>query len=138
MVPENEVGVIILFAQQAKLADFEIVSAKSAFPDAIVEKNGQKYKVEFEYKASNFLAHGHDVRAVDLIVCWENDYADSILPVLALSEDNWPQTSLDLPTHLLREATYWKQRALLAEQRLETSQHEIKTMRISMKSGGFQ
>ena len=115
MIPQNELGVIVLFAQQTGTADFTIVEIQSSFPDAIVEKDGQRYRAEFEHLASNFQQHRHDARSCDLVICWENDWPDCILPVLALSEEGWQNTPLDLPTKTEREAAYWKQRALRAE-----------------------
>lgn len=115
MIPQNELGVIVLFAKQAGSAGFDIAEIQSSFPDAIVEKEGQRYKVEFEHLASNFQQHRHDARSCDLVICWENDWPDCILPVLALSEEGWQNTPLDLPTKAERETAYWKQRALRAE-----------------------
>jgi hypothetical protein len=124
MIPQNELGVIVLFAQQSGTAGFEIVEIQADFPDAIVEKDGQHYRAEFEHLASGFLQHRHDVRACDLVICWENDWPDCILPILALSKENWQGTLLDLPTEAERKAAYWKQRALLAESRLKRVQTE--------------
>jgi hypothetical protein len=118
MVPENEMGVVVLFAQKAEVAGFELLSIGSSFPDALVQKDGKRYRVEFEYASSNFVVHKHDPRGCDLIVCWRHDFDDSILPVLALSNADWPDTSLDLPSEMERGLAYWKQRALLAEKRL--------------------
>lgn len=118
MTPENELGVIVLFAQQAEAAGFEIVSISGAFPDALVTKGGNTYRAEFEYQATNFKSHKHDVRKCDLIIAWVNDWPSCILPVLALSESTWVDTALVLPNELERKAAYWEQRARLAEARL--------------------
>lgn len=90
MIPENEQGVVVLFSQQAEEAGFEIVSIQHRFPDAIIKHKGEEYRAEFEFKASNFIAHKHDPRGCDLIICWEDDSPlDFPLPILALSKPGW-------------------------------------------------
>jgi hypothetical protein len=86
-IPENELGVIVVFAITGNDLGFEIVSIGSKFPDAVIrERQTEKeYRVEFEYAASNFVAHGHDPRNCDLIICWKNDFPESLLPILDLS-----------------------------------------------------
>ncbi len=34
--------------------------------------------IEFEYKFANFLAHGHSVRHVDLVICWTTSRSDPV------------------------------------------------------------
>jgi len=114
VIPENELGVIAVFSQQAEKSGFEIVSIHSEFPDAIVRKGEVEYRAEFEYLSSNFRAHKHNVRECDLVICWERD-SKSILPILALSETGWENTDLSLPSDYIRELEYWKQRAQIAE-----------------------
>ncbi len=120
MIPTNEQGVIVLFAQQVEKAGLEIVSVRTKFPDAIVRKNGVEYRAEFEFQSSNFKAHKHDVRKCDIIICWKRD-SKSILPILALSEEDWECADMILPSENDREIEYWKQRALLAEGILKRS-----------------
>jgi len=117
----NELGVIVEFARQMGQLEFDIVSIRSEFPDAEVMLQGEQYRVEFEFKASNFDVHGHDPRKADVIICWENDLPDSVLPVVALSEPSWETTDLTLPSDAEREAAYWKARALRAEGKLEAA-----------------
>lgn len=114
--PENELGVIVLFAQQCEEAGFEILSIQAAFPDALIRRGDVEYLVEFEYKSSNFYQHGHDSRAADLVICWQHN-RDCVLPVLALSEQGWQQQEIVLPSQSAREIDYWKHRALRAERR---------------------
>ena len=123
--PKNELGVIVLFAQQAKQAGFEIISIQSTFPDAVVRRQGIEYRAEFEYASSAFREHGHDPRKVDLVICWKYD-TDSILPILALSESDWARKEIVLPSTLEREAAYWKCRALKAERRLNVLENDKK------------
>ncbi len=124
MEPKNEMGVIVLFAQQAEKYGFEIVEIQPSFPDALVKKGDTIYRVEFEYQASSFHTHQHDVHDCDLVICWHNDLADMVLPILALSSPEWSQTSLVLPSNEARDAFYWKCRAIRAER-------EVKNLRRS-------
>ena len=118
MIPENELGVIVLFASQAERLGFEIIKIQALFPDATIKHGECVYKAEFEYKASGFDVHGHDPRECDIIICWENDCTDTILPILELSKADWGNTSLELPTAAARSAYYWKRRALSAERQI--------------------
>src|SRR3990172_752883 len=118
MIPENEMGVIVIFAQQAERAGFEIVHIGSEFPDAIVRRDGKEYRTEFEFNAKSFITHRHDPRRCDLIICWKNDQSDLILSVLELSKPGWEQASITLPTESDRELAHWKYRALAAEAKL--------------------
>jgi len=114
-IPENEMGVIVLFSQQIIGTDFEIIRIGAAFPDAIVKKKGIEYRVEFEFAAANFKAHRHDPMLCDLIICWQNNYPDSVLPVLELRDDGWRDAEIILPTQTEREIDHWRTRAVNAE-----------------------
>lgn len=125
MIPENELGVIVEFSKN--LTDrFEIVSIQDMFPDLILMVDGIKYRAEFEYTSSNFMAHRHDPRGCDIIICWKHDRKDIVLPVLELSDPAWTEKEIVLPTCEEREISYWKSRALLAESRLMRKQHDKK------------
>ena len=89
MIPENELGVIVVFSEAAQEVGFRIMAIQTACPDAIIDKNGIEYRIEFEFKATNFLQHDHNPRKVDLIVCWQNDDPESTLPILELSNSEW-------------------------------------------------
>ena len=114
-VPTNEQGVIVAFAAQAQAAGWEFVSIGSAFPDAVLRKNGEEWRVEFEYRASNFLDHKHDHRECDMVICWENDYPDNPLPTLELSGTEWVHAELVKSPESAVAIEYWKRRALRAE-----------------------
>lgn len=120
METKNELGVIVNFAIQSALYNFEIVNIDgSNYPDAIIKKDGIEYKAEFEYKSSNFNAHGHDIRKCDLIICWENDLPECPIPVIALSDPNWHTTPIIPPSPDAKEACYWKARAIRLEKKLK-------------------
>jgi hypothetical protein len=113
--PTNEQGVIVVFAAQAQSAGWEFVSIGASFPDAVLRKNGEEWRVEFEYRASNFLDHKHDHRECDLIVCWENDYTDNPIPTIALCDPSWTVVAPSRATVADVTIEYWKRRALRAE-----------------------
>ena len=43
-------------------------------------------RVEFEYRSRNFFYHGHEVDECDVIICWQHDWPDCPLEVLALED----------------------------------------------------
>jgi len=47
----------------------------------------QRVRIEFEYFSSDFRRHEHPQEGCDLIVCWKNDWAESPLEVIELSEE---------------------------------------------------
>lgn len=79
--PVNELGVVFLFATIAKKMRMRVELIQAAFPDCIAyRKTGRgerKVRIEFEYKAKNFVAHKHDPKQCDMIVCWENNWANA-------------------------------------------------------------
>lgn len=113
--PQNEQGVVVAFAQAAAENGWQIVEIGAAFPDALLSKDGEVWRTEFEFRASNFLEHKHDHRGCDLIICWENNYTDSPIPVLALSDDGWKSQSIKKPDPNALAAEYWMRRAYRAE-----------------------
>jgi hypothetical protein len=89
--PVNEQGVVYLFGLVSRELGFLIESIRTDFPDCEGKRclnpegtRWQHVKIEFEYKSSNFVEHGHDPNGCDLIVCWVHDWADSPLEVLEL------------------------------------------------------
>ena len=55
MKVENEQGEIVEFARQASEAGFKILSIRTEYPDAIIEKDGVEYWAEFEFEAYNWV-----------------------------------------------------------------------------------
>lgn len=87
--PLNEQGVVYLFALLSKKLGFIVEEIKSSFPDAKGRRKNARGQweevwIEFEYKSSNFKAHGHDPSECDLIVCWENDWEKCPIEVMEL------------------------------------------------------
>lgn len=79
--PENEQGVVFLFADYAKRYRIRIGEIRAAFPDCIAYQKMQggekKIRIEFEYKSKNFKTHGHSPTGCDWIVCWEDNWPDA-------------------------------------------------------------
>jgi len=92
-IPTNEQGVIFLWGGVCHLGGWNPIHLQTRFPDAIFEKDGEEYLIEFEYKSSNFLAHGHDFEQCDLIICWENDLHGLPIPVIELQNPEWFKAS---------------------------------------------
>lgn len=89
--PLNEQGVVYLFALLSKRLGFIVEEIKSSFPDAKGRRKNARGQweevwIEFEYKSSNFKAHGHDPTECDLIVCWEHDWKQCPIEVVGLKE----------------------------------------------------
>lgn len=118
--PQNEQGVVFLFAQYCVQHDHtELVSIRSEFPDAVVRTNGtEDWRVEFEFVASNFIAHNHDARECDAVVCWVDDCGDMPFPVMQLRDLSGELCGATKADDIYKELFYWKQRALAAEKRV--------------------
>lgn len=119
MIPQNEMGVIVLFAQQLKDLGLEIINIQPSCPDITINKDGQEYRIEAEYIASNFLIHEHAFDDCDIILCWENDLTNFRFPIIALSESDLKLDDIRHPTELEREVTFWQCRAINAEKEIK-------------------
>ncbi|RMH07316.1 MAG: hypothetical protein D6704_05270 [Nitrospirae bacterium] len=79
--PENELGVVFLFAHLARRWRLRIEKFGAGFPDCIayqkVQEGEKRVRIEFEYKSRSFKTHGHSPRGCDWIVCWEHNWADA-------------------------------------------------------------
>lgn len=76
--PVNELGVVFLFGYIHESLGIYVESIESSYPDCLAKRKLQdgRYehlRIEFEYKSSNFIKHGHDPSKVDTIVCWSHD-----------------------------------------------------------------
>lgn len=96
--PINEQGVVFLFGKVAQDMNMYVEEIKTGFPDCIgrrfTGKGWERVRIEFEYKSSNFKLHKHDPKGCDLIVCWEHDWKECPVEVIALRE-----TIKTLPNH---------------------------------------
>jgi hypothetical protein len=107
--PQGELGVVYLFSKlQRELGYTAITRIRDAFPDCeAIRHNGERVRIEFEYKSGNFLNHHKPVnqklKDIDAIICWE---------------DNWPAEKrslinkhrveiLDLRKHLGLGSNVW-------------------------------
>jgi hypothetical protein len=74
--PTSEQGVVALFGILAPRLGFCVESVQTRCPDCWAMRRGKRYRIEFEFWASAFLQHRHNPNNCDMIVCWENDWAD--------------------------------------------------------------
>jgi hypothetical protein len=89
--PTNENGVLVLFGAMAERLGFLILRVQLGFPDVeawriVGPDRLQRVKAEVEYLSRNFLAHGHDPKGCDLIICWENNWPECPLEVIELKK----------------------------------------------------
>jgi hypothetical protein len=87
--PVNELGVVHLFGMVGAELGFAVESVQAGFPDCEAKRRlsnnrWQRVRIEFEFRSSNFVAHGHDLSGCDLIVCWKHDWRDCPLEVISL------------------------------------------------------
>ena len=97
--PKNEINVRELFAQRATRLGYRILESRAAFPDYILERDGQKLFAEAEFRTSDFLRHRHDLGGCDLILVWEHDVGYMPIPVFELkSSELHPPRRLRSPS----------------------------------------
>jgi hypothetical protein len=89
--PTNEAGVLVLFGVVAMPLGFAIERVGSGFPDCEAKRRvaggWRRVRIELEYRSRNFLRHGHDPAACDLIVCWEHNWPESPVEVVELKTE---------------------------------------------------
>jgi predicted transport protein len=75
--PINEQGVVFLFGRILEDLNLYIEEIRIKYPDCVARrytgKGWERVYIEFEYKSSNFILHGHDPNECNMIVCWEDD-----------------------------------------------------------------
>lgn len=86
-VPKSELNVREIFAQRAERLGYRIVESRAAFPDYLLEHEGDRIFAEAEFRTSNFLRHRHDLARCDLIIVWEHDLPSMPMPVLELKNE---------------------------------------------------
>lgn len=73
--PDNEQGVVFLFSHLArKRFGLHVERVQSGFPDCVAYQDGNRVRIEFEYRSRNFRLHGHDPAGCDWLVCWIHDW----------------------------------------------------------------
>lgn len=104
--PVNEQGVVYLFGMVSQELGFLVESVRIKYPDCEGKRCCDKVQnlwehiyIEFEYKSSNFVEHGHDVDDCDIIVCWIHDWDECPIEVLELRKaiQVLPQSGLTKP-----------------------------------------
>ncbi len=86
-VPRSELNVREVFAQRAERLGYRIIESRAAFPDYLLEHEGERIFAEAEFRTSNFLRHRHDLARCDLVIVWEHDLPSMPMPVLELRTD---------------------------------------------------
>jgi hypothetical protein len=89
--PINENGVIFLFGMLAEELGFVVESVQNGFPDCDAKRKlpdgtFEGVRIEFEFRSTSFLQHGHDPQLCDILVCWEHDWTDCPLEAIDLSK----------------------------------------------------
>jgi len=89
--PENEQGVVFLFAEWARRRRIRVDRIGTGFPDCIAyapaDGKERRIRIEFEFRSRSFHTHRHDPGKCDWLVCWE---------------DNWPSAPAGLRVIELR------------------------------------
>jgi len=49
-------------------------------------RDGKIYRTEFEYESVNFVKHRHNVKEVDLIICWRHNWEYCPVEVLEIEK----------------------------------------------------
>jgi hypothetical protein len=79
--PVNENGVIFLFGKVAGDLNMYVETIRPGCPDCLAKRyigkgKWEEVRVEFEFRASDFVRHNHRTSDCDAIVCWVNDWGD--------------------------------------------------------------
>jgi hypothetical protein len=76
--PENELGVVFLFAELSRRWRLRVETIRPGYPDCIAyQKVGgreRQVRIEFEFRSRNFFSHRHKARGCDWLVCWEHNW----------------------------------------------------------------
>lgn len=99
--PVNEMGVVLVFGMIAADIGYAVDAIGTAFPDCtgrrlvaggaagargVADDRWEPVRIEFEYRSRSFYYHGHDADECDVIVCWQHDWPDCPIEVLALED----------------------------------------------------
>ena len=73
--PTSEREVVYLFkAMAGPYFGFSRIEIQNRFPDCLAWKGKKVIRIEFEYEAKSFRAHGHDPSQCDWVVCWRDTW----------------------------------------------------------------
>jgi len=89
--PVNEMGVVFLFGALSSKLGFIVTYVGTRYPDIeafreVAPGRWQRVRIEAEYLSRNFIEHDHDARGGDLLICWENNWPEAPMEVIALKE----------------------------------------------------
>jgi len=84
--PRNEYETIALFCFLAEELGFKIKSIQSDFPDALLVKDNEDIKVEFEFLSSNYIQHCHPLDFDGAVICWREDVELQGIETISLEE----------------------------------------------------
>lgn len=113
--PENELGVVFLFARIAKKLQFRIEKIRAGYPDCIAYRHAgdseKRVRIEFEFRSSSFRAHAHVSKECDCIVCWHHDWPTvparieviELKQYFGVSKKVWLQVAIKSQCHWLDE-----------------------------------
>ncbi len=87
--PVNEQGVVFLFGMIALELGYIVESVQEGYPDCegkrrVGPDTWERVRIEFEYQSRTFRDHGHDPALCDVIVCWQDNWPESPLPIVEL------------------------------------------------------
>lgn len=92
--PVNETGVMFAFGVMAQRLGFVVKRWQVEFPDCqaareMAKGQWQDVNVELEMYSRNFLAHGHDPKKCDVLVCWIHNWPEcpETIEVVELSKE---------------------------------------------------
>jgi hypothetical protein len=89
--PVNEMGVVFLFGALSSKLGFIVTYVGTRYPDIeafreVAPGRWQRVRIEAEFLSRNFIEHDHDPGGCDLLVCWENNWPEAPMEVIALKE----------------------------------------------------
>ncbi len=78
--PQNELGVVFLFARMQAKYGIQVEKIRAGFPDCVARrirgKGNNTIRIEFEFQSMNFKLHKHNPNGCDWIVCWEHNWPE--------------------------------------------------------------
>jgi len=89
--PVNEMGVVFLFGALSSKLGFIVTYVGTRYPDIeafreVAPGRWQRVRIEAEFLSRNFLEHFHDPSGCDLLICWENNWPEAPMEVIALKD----------------------------------------------------